>query len=156
RQEKTEYEKRIPSVMVMEELKTPRPTYVLTRGRYEMPDKKQPVEPGALGCLSPMPATKQPTRLDLARWLVDPANPLTRRVTVNRYWQHYFGTGLVKTAENFGLQGETPSNPELLDWLAAEFIRLGWNVKAMQRLIVTSATYRQSSRATPNLIQRDP
>ena len=88
-------------------------------------------------------------RLGLARWLVDPANPLTARVAVNRYWQMYFGTGLVKTVEDFGSQGEWPSHPELLDWLATEFVRTGWDVKAMQRLIVTSATYRQSSRLTP-------
>jgi hypothetical protein len=156
RQEKADYEKRIPTVMVMEDLKTPRETFVLKRGRYELPDKSQKVQPGVPGCLSPMPATAQPNRLDLARWLVDPANPLTARVTVNRYWQHYFGTGLVKTADNFGLQGELPSHPELLDWLATEFIREGWDVKAFQKLIVTSATYRQSSKATPELIQRDP
>ncbi len=156
RQEKAEYEKRIPTVMVMEELKTPRETFVLKRGRYELPDKDQKVQPGVPGCLSPMPAAAQPNRLGLARWLVDPSNPLTARVTVNRYWQHYFGTGLVKTADNFGVQGELPSHPELLDWLATEFVRNGWDVKAFQRLIVTSATYRQSSKATPDLIQRDP
>ncbi len=82
-----------------------------------------------------------------------PQNPLTARVAVNRYWQMYFGTGIVKTAENFGSQGEAPSHPELLDWLATEFVRTGWDVKAMQRLIVTSATYRQSSRVTPELLK---
>ncbi len=156
RQEKTNYEKRIPTVMVMEELKKPRETFVLKRGRYEMPDKNQKVQPGVPGCLSPMPAAAQPNRLGLARWLMDPANPLTARVTVNRYWQHYFGIGLVKTADNFGVQGELPSHPELLDWLATEFVRTGWDVKAFQKLIVTSAAYRQSSKATPDLIQRDP
>jgi hypothetical protein len=87
---------------------------------------------------------------------VDPANPLTARVAVNRYWQMYFGTGLVKTVEDFGTQGERPSHPQLLDWLATEFVGSGWDVKAMQRRIVTSATYRQSSRVTPELVARDP
>jgi hypothetical protein len=106
--------------------------------------------------LTPLPAGAPNNRLGLARWLVDPANPLTARVAVNRYWESYFGVGLVKTAEDFGTQGEWPSHPELLDWLATEFVRTGWDVKAMQRLIVTSATYRQSSRATPELLHRDP
>jgi hypothetical protein len=88
--------------------------------------------------------------------LFDQRNPLTARVAVNRYWEGYFGTGLVKTAEDFGSQGEPPSNPELLDWLATEFIRTGWDIKAMQRLIVTSATYRQSSKATTEMEERDP
>jgi len=92
----------------------------------------------------------------LARWLVDPANPLTARVAVNRLWQMDFGVGLVKTVEDFGSQGEWPSNPELLDWLATEFVSRGWNVKALQKTIVMSATYRQSSKVTPELMQRDP
>jgi len=95
-------------------------------------------------------------RLGLARWIVDPANPLTSRVWVNRAWEKFFGTGLSKTTENLGTQSEFPSHPELLDWLATEFVRLGWDMKAIQRLIVTSATYRQSSKATPALIERDP
>ncbi len=156
RKDKSEYQQRIPSVMVMEDLKTPRPTFVLKRGRYDMPDAGQKVDPGVPSCLPPLPDSIPRNRLGLANWLVSPDNPLTARVTVNRYWQRCFGTGLVKTAENFGLQGELPSHPELLDWLAAEFIHSGWDVKAMQRLIVTSATYRQASRATPDLVQRDP
>jgi hypothetical protein len=92
----------------------------------------------------------------LARWLVDPANPLTARVVVNRWWQMYFGSGIVRTVEDFGVQGERPSHPELLDWLATELIRTGWDVKRMQKTIVTSATYRQSSRLTPLLRERDP
>jgi hypothetical protein len=156
RQERVEYEKRIPTVMVMEELPRPRDTFVLKRGRYDMPDLSQKVIPDVPACLPPLPAGAPHNRLGLARWLVDPANPLTARVTVNRYWQHYFGVGLVKTAENFGVQGEPPSHPELLDWLATKFVRTGWDVKAVQRSIVTSATYRQSSRATPNLERRDP
>ncbi len=155
RKDKGDYQQRIPSVMVMEDLKTPRPTFVLKRGRYDMPDPAQKVEPGVPSCLSPLPSGAPRNRLGLAEWLVSPDNPLTARVTVNRYWQRLFGTGLVKTAENFGLQGEPPSHPELLDWLATEFAR-GWDVKAMQRLIVTSATYRQSSKATAALVQHDP
>src|SRR5207244_9182544 len=92
----------------------------------------------------------------LARWLMDPANPLTARVAVNRFWQRYFGMGLVKTTENFGVQGEPPSHPELLDWLATEFIRSGWDIKATQKLIVMSAAYRQASNSTPALVHRDP
>ena len=103
-----------------------------------------------------MPEGIEKNRLSFARWLMDPENPLTARVTVNRYWQSYFGTGLVKSADNFGAQGEFPSHPELLDWLATEFIDKGWNVKEMQRLIVTSATYRQSSKVSPDLLERDP
>ncbi len=156
RKEKTEFAQRIPSVMVMEDLKTPRETFVLKRGRYDMPDKSQKVEPGVPASLPPLPADAPRNRLGLAKWLVDPANPLTARVTMNRFWQHYFGVGLVKTADNFGVQGEFPSHPDLLDWLATEFVRSGWDMKAMQRLIVTSATYRQSSKATPTLIQHDP
>ena len=102
-------------------------------------------------------ANKQPAnRLEFAQWLVSPANPLTARVTVNRFWQMFFGTGLVKTVEDFGAQGELPSHPELLDWLATEFVQSGWNVKAIQKTILMSATYRQASHVTPDLVQRDP
>jgi hypothetical protein len=156
RKERGEYEKRVTSVMVMEDLSRPRATFVLKRGRYDIPDRNQKVEPGVPSCLPPLAGAAPHNRLGLARWLVSPDNPLTARVTVNRFWQHYFGTGLVKTAENFGLQGELPSHPELLDWLATDFIRGGWDIRALQRLIVTSATYRQGSRATPELLQRDP
>jgi hypothetical protein len=156
RQDKAEYEKKVPTAMVMAELPKPRPTYLLKRGRYDMGDKSQKLEPGVPGCLPPIPQGLPNNRLGLARWLADPANPLTARVAVNRFWQHYFGTGLVKTAENFGVQGEAPSHPDLLDWLAAEFVRGGWNMKSLQKLIVTSAGYRQSSIATPELLKKDP
>jgi hypothetical protein len=156
RQEKADSEKSIPTVMVMEELPTSRDTFLLKRGRYDMPDRTQKVQPDVPACLPPLPAGAPHNRLGLARWLVDPGNPLTARVAVNRLWQHSFGTGLVKTAENFGVQGEPPSHPELLDWLATEFVRTGWDVKAMQRLLVTSAAYRQSSRAAAALVRRDP
>jgi hypothetical protein len=147
RQLQKEYEaldESIPTTMVMEEMKTPRATHVLIRGEY---DKKGPqVSPGLPASLPPLPPGAPNDRLGFAKWLVDPSNPLTARVTVNRFWQMYFGTGLVKTTEDFGSQGEWPSHPDLLDWLATEFVRTGWDVKAMHRLIVTSATYRQSSR----------
>jgi hypothetical protein len=152
--EKRAIENKIPSTMVMQEMIAPRDTFVLKRGSYETPGEK--VTPAVPGFLPPMPAGAPANRLGLARWLVDPAQPLTARVAVNRYWQSYFGTGLVKTAEDFGSQGEAPSHPELLDWLATEFVRTGWDVKAMQRLIVTSATYRQQSQASPELRERDP
>jgi hypothetical protein len=106
--------------------------------------------------LPPLPKDAPLNRLTLARWLVDPGHPLTSRVAVNRYWQTYFGIGLVKTQEDFGVQGEPPSHPELLDWLATEFVRTGWDVRAMQRLIVTSSTYRQSSKTTAAMREKDP
>jgi hypothetical protein len=106
--------------------------------------------------LPPLPKDAPLNRLTLAKWLVDPAHPLTSRVAANRFWQIYFGTGIVKTQEDFGVQGEPPVHPELLDWLATEFIRTGWDIRAMQRLIVTSATYRQSSKVTPALLDKDP
>ena len=152
--ERVVIENKIPSTMVMSEMETPRDSFVLVRGSYEKPGDK--VTPGVPACLPPLPEGAPRNRLGLARWLVDPANPLPARVAVNRYWQMYFGTGIVKTVEDFGSQGEMPSHPELLDWLATEFVRTGWDVKAIQRLIVTSATYRQSSVATPALRERDP
>jgi hypothetical protein len=152
--EKRTIENKIPTTMVMEEMATPRDSFVLLRGQYDKPGDK--VAPGIPAFLPPLPAGQPANRLTLARWLVDPANPLTARVAVNRYWQAYFGTGLVKTAEDFGAQGEAPSHPELLDWLATEFVRTGWDVKAMQHLIVTSATYQQASQASAGLRERDP
>ncbi len=143
-----------PTVMVMQERPQPRETHLLIRGAYDRPGEK--VAPGVPSMLPPLPAGVPNNRLGLAKWLVDPANPLTARVTVNRFWQMYFGTGLVKTVEDFGSQGEWPIHPELLDWLATEFIRTGWDVKAIQKAIVMSATYRQSSAVTPELMQKDP
>jgi uncharacterized protein DUF1553 len=127
---------------------------MLVRGQYDKKGAK--VVAGTPAVLPRLPYRTPLNRLGLAKWLVDPSHPLTARVAVNRYWQLYFGTGLVKTSEDFGTQGERPSHPELLDWLATEFIRTGWDIKAMQRLIVTSTTYRQSSRVTPQLRDRDP
>lgn len=144
----------IPTVMVMEELPQPRPAHVLNRGSYDRPGDV--VDRGTPATLHSWPVDAPRNRLGLAKWLTDPANPLTARVTVNRVWQMMFGTGLVKTVEDFGSQGEWPSHPELLDWLAAEFTRTGWDFKALVRTIVLSETYRQSSNVTPELLQRDP
>ncbi len=147
-------ERSFPTVMVMAERSQRRDTHLLIRGAYDKPGER--VDPGVPTALPPLPPGAPPNRLALARWLADPANPLTARVAVNRLWEMMFGTGLVKTVEDFGVQGEWPSHPELLDWLATEFVRTGWDMKAMLRLMATSATYRQSSRATPELIERDP
>jgi hypothetical protein len=147
-------DKQLPTAMVMQEMDRPRDTYLLLRGQY---DKRGPrVAAGVPASLPPLPRGARADRLGLAQWLVAPDHPLTARVTVNRYWQMYFGTGLVKTAEDFGVQGERPSHPELLDWLATQFVQSGWDVKRLQRLIVTSATYQQSSVATRALLARDP
>ncbi|MEZ5399684.1 MAG: DUF1553 domain-containing protein [Bryobacteraceae bacterium] len=143
-----------PTVMVMQENPRPKQAHILQRGAYDKPG--EPVERGVPAVLPPMPAGAPANRLGFARWLVDPGNPLLARVTVNRFWQMYFGAGIVKTTEDFGQQGEWPSHPELLDWLATDFIASGWDVKALQKKIVMSAAYRQSSRATPELVQRDP
>ncbi len=142
------------TTMVMEEMTKTRPTFVLMRGAYDKPG--EPVTAATPAILPAMAPDAPKNRLGLARWLVDPANPLPSRVTVNRFWQSVFGTGLVRTSEDFGAQGELPSHPELLDWLAGEFIRSGWDVKSFIRLLVTSATYRQSSKLSPQLNERDP
>ena len=146
----------ISETMVMGDRKTPRETFVLIRGQYDKPDKNQRVSPGVPASLHPLKSDAPKNRLALARWLVDPANPLTARVTVNRIWQQIFGTGLVKTTEEFGSQGERPTHPQLLDHLATELVASGWDVKKLLRLMLTSATYRQSSRTTPELLQKDP
>ncbi len=143
-----------PTVMVMAERSKPRDTFILDRGVYDKPGEK--VEPGLFSALPPLPEGAPNNRLGLARWMVDRRNPLVARVTVNRMWQTMFGTGLVKTAEDFGQQGEWPSHPELLDWLAAEFVDSGWDTKAMIKRMAMSATYRQSSKMTPEAAQQDP
>jgi hypothetical protein len=149
-----ELQKSFPTTMVMQEMSPARPSFVLVRGQYDKPGEA--VMPDVPASLLPLAPPAPRTRLGLARWLVDPTNPLVARVAVNRFWQSYFGTGLVKTIDDFGAQGDPPSHPELLDWLAREFVDGGWNVKAMQKLIVTSATYRQSSKVLPALLDRDP
>jgi len=154
RLKKDELVKAIPTTMVMGEMKKPRDTFILARGDYRNQTEK--VQPGVPAVLPSLPADAPRNRLTLAKWLVEPGHPLTSRVAVNRYWQTYFGYGIVKTQEDFGVQGEPPVHPELLDWLATEFVRSGWDVRAMQRLIATSATYRQSSKTTSALREKDP
>ncbi len=142
--------------MVMRERKQPRNTFRLVRGIWNNPDESEQIHPDVFGCLPPLVDGASKNRLTLARWLMRPDHPLTARVTVNRYWQHFFGTGIVKTSEDFGVQGDLPSHPKLLDWLATEFIQSGWNVKHLHKLIVLSATYQQSSQASAELVQSDP
>ncbi len=143
----------IPTVMVMSDGAN-RPTFLLKRGAYDSPGGK--VTARVPEILPQLHADWPQNRLGLAKWLVDRSNPLTARVTVNRFWQSYFGTGIVKTVDDFGSQGEWPSHPELLDWLAVQLMDSGWNVKAIQKLIVMSAAYQQDSRITPELLRRDP
>jgi hypothetical protein len=143
------------STLVMQERAEPRVTRIMIRGEY--PPKGAVVNPGLPSVLPGFPSeTSHPNRLDFARWLVSKENPLTPRVVMNRTWQHYFGLGLVETESDFGTQGSAPTHPELLDWLASEFIRQGWSMKAMHQCIVNSATYRQESRQRPDLQERDP
>lgn len=144
----------LATTMVMEERQPPRATFVLARGDYRSPG--QQVWPDTPAVLPPWPPDAPRNRLGLARWLVDPRHPLTARVTVNRYWQAHFGVGLVRTSEDFGVRGEPPTHPELLDWLAVEFIESGWDIKRLQALIVTSATYRQTSHVPASAFTRDP
>ncbi|HLJ95761.1 MAG TPA: PSD1 and planctomycete cytochrome C domain-containing protein, partial [Gemmataceae bacterium] len=142
------------STLIMQELATPRPTHILIRGSHA--NRGDVVTAGVPAKLHPLPPNQTANRLALARWLVDANNPLVGRVIMNRIWAQYFGRGFVETSEDFGVQGEPPTHPQLLDWLADEFNRQKWNMKAMHRLIVTSTTYRQSSHVTPLLYERDP
>lgn len=146
---------RSTTTLVMEERKDAEPrAWVLNRGEYDQRlDEVKPMVPAAL---IPLPQGAQPNRLGLAKWLVDPAHPLTARVTMNRLWQSLFGIGLVKTADDFGIMGDRPSHPELLDWMAVEFVESGWDVQHMLRLMMTSATYQQSSRTTADQHAADP
>lgn len=153
--EQSKLNKAIVTTMVMQELPKPRESFILLRGNFLAPGA--PVSPGVPDVLPPMPAAvKSPTRLDFANWLTSSEQPLTARVTVNRYWQRFFGKGIVETENDFGTQGTEPTNPELLDWLAAEFMRLGWDMKKLHRLIVTSAAYRQASDFHPANQAQDP
>ena len=140
------------TTLVMKELDRPRESRIFRRGDFRTPG--EPVEPATPAVLHPLPDGPR-DRLALARWLVDRDNPLIARVTVNRWWAELFGHGLVTTVEDFGLKGEPPTHPELLDWLAVEFMDDGWSMKQLLRTIVLSATYRQSSRVTPELLARD-
>lgn len=151
-----EAEKPISTVMVMQDVPQMRQTFILDRGQYASPNKDSPVNPGVLSALPPLPPESPTNRLGLAQWLVQKNHPLTARVTVNRYWYMLFGTGLVKTLEDFGSQGEWPSHPALLDWLAVDFVESGWDIKRMLKQMVMSSTYRQSSRVTKELLDIDP
>ncbi|MEY2410731.1 MAG: hypothetical protein QOF48_3401, partial [Verrucomicrobiota bacterium] len=165
---KKELLEKIPDTMVMEEMEKPRDTFILVRGNYQ--SKGEKVTPGTPACWSPLPKDQTANRLALARWIVSTNNPLTARVTVNRWWAMFFGTGLVKTANDFGSQGDRPSHPDLLDWLACEFMQgpaasnavnatrhaTPWDVKHLIRVIVTSATYRQSAVISREKLERDP
>jgi hypothetical protein len=141
-------------IMVMKEMSGPRPTYLLTRGAYDAPADR--VDPGTPASLPPLESSWPRNRLGLAKWLTGPNHPLTSRVAVNRWWQALFARGIVATPEDFGSQGQLPSHPELLDWMARTLSDSGWEVKRLIRLIVTSATYRQSSEASPAVLARDP
>lgn len=144
----------IPSTLVMEERSEPRQAYILERGEYT--EQRDPVSPATPQWLGPQPKESANNRLGLAHWLVSPENPLTSRVIVNRFWQHFFGTGIVKTSEDFGVQGERPSHPELLDWLALEFIESGWDLQHLQKRILLSATYQQQSTVSESHLRVDP
>lgn len=147
---------RMPLIMTMKESPHPKPFYVLQRGDYASPDFKRPVQPAAPSGIMPFRPEEGRNRLGLARWMIDPKNPLVARVAVNRLWMQCFGTGIVLTQENFGTQGDPPSHPELRDALAYDFIHTGWDTKRLLRRILLSATFRQSSASTPEKRERDP
>ena len=150
-------EKKIPGTFIYKDLSTPRDSFVMLRGAYDKPGEKVlPDVPAVLPPLKKADPEARATRLDMANWLVSPEHPLTARVTVNRYWQQFFGTGLVKTSFDFGTQGEIPTHPELLDWLAIHFRNNGWDTKSLVKMLVMSATFRQSSVVTPALHGQDP
>jgi hypothetical protein len=144
----------VPEIMAMTEMAGQRPTYLLKRGAYDA--RGEPVQPDTPEKIFPFSNTLPRNRLGLAKWMVDRRNPLTARVAVNRAWRMHFGRGLVETEEDFGTQGKLPAHPELLDWLAAHFMDTGWDLKGLHKLIVMSATYRQSSKADPELLAKDP
>jgi mono/diheme cytochrome c family protein len=154
REEESAFVQTLQEIMVMRELPERRQAYVLARGAYDQ--RTKPVEPGTPAAALPFPEEYPRNRLGLAQWMVDRRNPLTARVAVNRYWQLFFGRGLVLTQEDFGSQGQPPSHPDLLDYLAGRFMASGWDLKGLHRLIVTSATYRQASEPRPDLMERDP
>ena len=146
-----------PTTLVMRERATPKPAYVLKRGQYDQPDKESgPVPRAVPQALPPLPEEAPKDRLGFAQWLTSPSHPLMARVTVNRFWQQCFGRGIVETTEDFGSQGAFPSHPELLDWLAVDFIDSGWDVKRLMKMIVMSSTYQQTSHSTPQQYLRDP
>ena len=148
--------KPLTTVMIMQEMPKPRMTYILERGHYASPKKDEVIKPGVPSFLPPMDSSLPNNRLGLANWIVSKENPLTARVAVNRYWQLFFGKGLVETLEDFGTQGSSPTHPALLDWLATDFLENGWNVKRTLKQIVMSATYRQASVSTKKKLELDP
>jgi len=152
--ERDSYKTGFAQTMIMRERPEPRPTHMLMRGQYDQPGEQ--VYPGVPAVFPALPTGAGADRLGLAKWLVDPAHPLTSRVIVNRYWQQLFGTGIVKTSEDFGVQGEWPSHPELLDWLAVEFVESGWDVQHLLRLMMSSAAYQQDSRVDAEKYKHDP
>jgi hypothetical protein len=152
-EQERELRAKLPTTLVMAEQAAPLPAHILKRGQYDHPGDE--VQPGVPSVLPPLPPGAPANRLGLAQWLVDPSNPLTARVEANRLWQIVFGTGIVRTSGDFGARGEWPSHPELLDWLATELVASGWDVRHLLRLMVTSATFRQDSRVTPELFARD-
>ena len=151
-----ELRKPVVNVMVMTDVPKMRETFVLDRGNYASPLKDRPVQPGVPSVLPPLPSGVAGNRLGLAQWLTNPEHPLTARVAVNRYWSVLFGEGIVRSLEDFGAQGEWPSHPDLLDWLAVDFVESGWDIKRAIRQIVMSSTYRQSSAVTPDKLKTDP
>ncbi len=154
KKKRSDLDSSIPTTMVMADMPQPRETFVLVRGAYDK--KADKVTAGVPSLFPPIPEGVSANRLALAKWLIDPRHPLTSRVVVNRFWQHIFGTGIVKTPEDFGSQGQWPTHPELLDWLARDFVTSGWNVQRLLKLMVMSHTYRQSSFISPQHLQRDP
>ena len=154
KREQSAVEAEVPTTMVMQEMDQPRIAHVLIRGQYDQHGDE--VKAGVPASLNPFPADEPRNRLGLARWLTSGEHPLTARVTVNRYWKMYFGTGLVKTDEDFGAQGEWPVHIDLLDWLATEFVQNGWDIKALQKTIVMSAAYQQDARVGAELLKIDP
>jgi len=156
RKQRAEYEGAIPATLIWKDMDQRRESFVMERGAYDRPgDRVHAGVPAALPALVAQ-GTNAPTRLDFARWLVDPRHPLTARVTVNRFWQQFFGLGMVETAGDFGSQGEPPRHPELLDWLAVTFRESGWDVRGLVRLLLNSDAYRQSSRVEPEVLAKDP
>ncbi|MEM9326053.1 MAG: DUF1553 domain-containing protein, partial [Bacteroidota bacterium] len=154
RDEENDFVSDIQEIMVMGDRPTPRPTFILDRGVYSEPGEE--VHPNTPESVLAFGSDYPKNRLGLTQWLFDEQNPLTARVYVNRIWQMHFGQGIVETAEDFGAQGSLPSHPDLLDWLAVQFVESDWNIKELHKMIVMSATYRQSSKVTPDLLEKDP
>lgn len=146
----------VQTAMVMRDRSDVRPTYMLHRGQYDQPEESEPLSPQVPETLGTLGEGDSKNRLDLARWLIEPEHPLTARVVANRLWKQFFGRGIVATLDNFGVQGDSPSHPELLDWLAVRLVQSGWDMKALQREIVLSATYRQSAATSESVRERDP